>query len=484
MALTLSSAARLANPNFGNIEQLGQDIGSLSARRRQRGMLTDLLSPLTDPMATSADYATAAEGLMGIDQGLGLQVAARGRTLAEEEKARRDQEKEIRRERGLQVSLQAITQGAMRGVPLSSDEKPDLRSVVKSVFDNQGTNQQIADAYEAGLKDPKKDLLVVGGKLYNTKTKKFIDDEDAAEMLPLSDLKDLATAESVIQYAQTGDDTKLVAIDPEDERKSKPFMDTKSGSELYQAAVAEKSKVEGDISRFEGIIAQSERFAGESEDFTGTPLIGGVLGDLTDFVVSDIAGLGNEITAFRTSLNEIQMQKALALLPRGPASDRDVQLALRASPDLKDYNEEERLAALRGMKKIMEARRDYLEGKVKWMQVTNDANAIGYELHAEIKGYDKNIESLQETYSEAIKEIDGLVQAAIQARKNGNQQEYERLIVLARAADADVKVIDAFGNPVKGLGYVKSIEDRGKASVLLDTSLKRRDIAFEDVRGI
>ena len=155
MALTLSSAARLANPNFGNIEQLGQDIGSLSARRRQRGMLTDLLSPLTDPMATSADYATAAKGLIPIDQGLGLQVAARGRTLAEEEKTKRDEEEEIRRKRGLQVSLQAITQGAMRGVPLSSDEKPDLRSVVKSVFDNQGTNQQIIDAYQAGIGKPR-----------------------------------------------------------------------------------------------------------------------------------------------------------------------------------------------------------------------------------------------------------------------------------------------------------------------------------------
>lgn len=80
-------------------------------------------------------------------------------------------------------------------------------------------------------------------------------------------------------------------------------------------------------------------------------MIGGLIGSVRDFAVSDVAGLGDEITAFRTSLNEIQMQKALALLPKGPASDRDVQLALRASPDLKDYNEEQRLAALRGMKK-------------------------------------------------------------------------------------------------------------------------------------
>ena len=82
MALTLSSAARLVNPNFGNIEQLGQNIGSLSARRRQRGMLTGLLGPLADPMATSADYATAARGLMGIDQQSALAVAAQGRDLA------------------------------------------------------------------------------------------------------------------------------------------------------------------------------------------------------------------------------------------------------------------------------------------------------------------------------------------------------------------------------------------------------------------
>ena len=158
MALTLSSAARLANPNFGNIEQLGQDIGSLSARRRQRGMLTDLLGPLTDPMATSADYATAAEGLMGIDQGLGLQVAARGRTLAEQEEAKRLSEEQATTQRGLQGGLAAITQAAVRGIPLS-----DLTEATGSILRLGGTNQQIIDAYEAGKTDSR--IMNVGGKL-------------------------------------------------------------------------------------------------------------------------------------------------------------------------------------------------------------------------------------------------------------------------------------------------------------------------------
>ena len=83
MALRLSSAGRLATPGFAQgVERTARDFSMSGPLRRQRGMLTDLLSPLTDPMATSADYATAAEGLMGIDQQSALAVAAQGKNLA------------------------------------------------------------------------------------------------------------------------------------------------------------------------------------------------------------------------------------------------------------------------------------------------------------------------------------------------------------------------------------------------------------------
>lgn len=205
MALTLSSAARLANPSFGNIEQLGQDIGSLSARRRQRGMLTDLLSPLTDPMATSADYATAARGLIPIDQGLGLQVAARGRTLAEQEEAKRISEEQEATQRGLQGGLAAITQAAMRGIPLS-----DLTEATGSILRLGGTNQQIIDAYEAGTTDPSEKFSVVGNRVFNNQTEQFVELPEAAELLPLGTLEKVATPESVIRYAQTRDPSDLV----------------------------------------------------------------------------------------------------------------------------------------------------------------------------------------------------------------------------------------------------------------------------------
>jgi len=85
MALRLSSAARLASPDFGNIEQLGQDIGSLSARRRQRGMLTDLLGPALDPMATPEQLRQSVSSALQIgERELASQIAAR---LSAEEQA-------------------------------------------------------------------------------------------------------------------------------------------------------------------------------------------------------------------------------------------------------------------------------------------------------------------------------------------------------------------------------------------------------------
>jgi|5_EtaG_2_1085323.scaffolds.fasta_scaffold05444_2 predicted component of type VI protein secretion system len=475
MALTLSSAARLANPSFGNIEQLGQDIGSLSARRRQRGMLTDLLGPALDPTASSSDISQAAMQAAAIDPQLAIQLSGVATNRLAAEQNRRTVEQERARQRAERTQART-TESIEEGQKLIQLERAKALATNRGEDGTDDSKENFRSLLASELITPEQYIgLALKPKSKNTTIK--------VEDVVGEDGKVKKIAVAIDDSGNKVGETVLGGV-PADESKSKPFMDTTAGSALYQAAVAEKNKVEGDISRFDGIIAESERLAGESGDFTGTPFIGGVLGDLTDFAVSDVAGLGNEITAFRTSLNEIQMQKALALLPKGPASDRDVQLALRASPDLKDYNEEQRVAALRGMKKIMEARRDYLEGKVTWMQVTNDANAIGYELHAEIKGYDKNIENLQETYSDAIKEMDGLVQRAREAKANGNDKESERLFALARQVDESVKIIDAFGNPVEGLGYIKSLEDRGKASVLLDKSLSRRGVAFEDVRGI
>ena len=155
MALTLSSAARLANPNFGNIEQLGQDIGSLSARRRQRGMLTDLLGPLTDPMATSADYATAARGLMGIDQQSALAVAAQGRDLAikEAETQQLNARKTALATRADALGLADVATAARSAMSASEldDIAKDIRALQIERLPSQTPGQRMTMARQRGI---------------------------------------------------------------------------------------------------------------------------------------------------------------------------------------------------------------------------------------------------------------------------------------------------------------------------------------------
>lgn len=92
MALTLSSTQGLMRPNFGNVEQLGQDIGSLAAKRRQRGMLSDVMAPLMSGDASQSDYSSAAMQLaqMG-DLDRAVQVSQLGQNVGAQRRAMRDQ---------------------------------------------------------------------------------------------------------------------------------------------------------------------------------------------------------------------------------------------------------------------------------------------------------------------------------------------------------------------------------------------------------
>ena len=113
--------AGLINPSFGgNLTALGEQIGSAQAVGRQRRMLTDLLAPLADPMATSVDYGRAARGLMGIDQKSALALASQGRDLAIKEA-----EAEQFRQRKAALQANATTLGF-----------PDIANSVASITDS------------------------------------------------------------------------------------------------------------------------------------------------------------------------------------------------------------------------------------------------------------------------------------------------------------------------------------------------------------
>ena len=95
--------------------------------------------------------------------------------------------------------------------------------------------------------------------------------------------------------------------------------------------------------------------------------------------VKEKAGLADYVTEHRKRINEIRASNALDLLPAGPASDKDVQIAMDASIDPNDLDNETAESYFRGLEKIAKAEREYYENKNAFIQYTEDPNAVGFE---------------------------------------------------------------------------------------------------------
>jgi hypothetical protein len=257
------------------------------------------------------------------------------------------------------------------------------------------------------------------------------------------------------------------------------FFYTSDGSKLYTNVVAEGNVASADVTKFSNLLNEAERVAAEEPWYN----VGGVLGDVRDFAVSDIAGLGSEITAFRTSLNEVQMQQAIKLLPRGPASDRDVQLALNASPDLKDYSPKDRISALKGMLKIKQAHQEYIEGKTRWIEQTRDPTALGYERYAAVKGLDKKIQAVKDDFGPVIQQLDSYLVEAAKLREAGDtvaadamvafvQEEQARLQNQSRQNAQDDPTMAVFDADYLGLLTQRGLENSRYLKFLDENEIK------------
>ena len=117
---------------------------------------------------------------------------------------------------------------------------------------------------------------------------------------------------------------------------------------------------------------ETQRLLEEAIEFkeAGTLGIGGILGQVRDFAIQDIAGLGTAVDTHKAKLNEVQFQRAVALLPPGPASDKDVALALNSSINPQNLNAEERVSYLRGIAKLAKIEAEYYRGKQEWITAT------------------------------------------------------------------------------------------------------------------
>jgi hypothetical protein len=226
----------------------------------------------------------------------------------------------------------------------------------------------------------------------------------------------------------------------------------------YRETVAEQKEAGAEAIKYSDLLNDTIEIAGEKGQ------VGGFLGMARDFVIADVAGLGDAITVHRSRLNEVRMKNAIALLPRGPASDRDVKLALDASVDPKNLRPEDRIAYIRGMKKIADAEKEYMDGKLRWIEQTGDALAFGYERKVSLDGYNKKVDALRQDNVTEVGVLDSYLQQARQLDSSGNTQAAKELIEFVRTQDR--------------IGYLDLLENQQAEQERYDSFVQKNNITF------
>ena len=226
----------------------------------------------------------------------------------------------------------------------------------------------------------------------------------------------------------------------------------------YTQTVNDQRKASEEARKYSSLLQETIDIAGESGQ------VGGVLGMARDFVISDVAGLGDAISVHRSRLNEVRMQNAIALLPRGPASDRDVRLALDASVDPKNLSAEDRIAYIRGVAKIAAAEKEYMDGKLRWIEQTGDALAFGYERKVSLDGMDKQVESFKTDNSLEVNVLEGELEKVKALAGSGKTEEAKELLNYIKSID--------------GIGYLALLEEREAEQQRYDKFLEQNNINF------
>ena len=211
---------------------------------------------------------------------------------------------------------------------------------------------------------------------------------------------------------------------------------------------------------------ETQRLLEEAIEFkeAGTLGIGGILGQVRDFAIQDIAGLGTAVDTHKAKLNEVQFQRAVALLPPGPASDKDVALALNSSINPQNLNAEQRVSYLRGISKLAKIEAEYYRGKQEWITATEDPTAMGYEKQAKVDMNSNYVEDLRTENPEVAALLDEDLKLAASYAANGQQELAEAVLVSAREQDT--------------IGYFDAIESRFSAEEDLAEYKQKKGYTF------
>lgn len=366
--------------------------------RTQRGVTGGLFG-LEQAVAEGRDYQDAIGSLVALGATPEQIAAAQERGRATKKRTEEEGLKGKKEE-----GVEALT--ALASIPdFNIDENPkDRRSFLREASFYKISPQEARDIYEAIRPTVKK------GTPAKPTIRSLYDPEK----------------EMNIDYAISRDDEGNIVktpigptkLDDEDGETDEADLglDTKWGSALLGKARDKGRQATIDASTYDELADEAVRRSALERGAVGRTLSN----------IEETFGVAGQATIHRRRINEIRMSGALELLPAGPASDRDVQLALDASIDPNNLTNEDAESYLRGMAKIARAEAEYFNRKSDFIQETGDPNARGYDFWVKKEALTRDLKELEATAPATMQNFNQKI-----AQANALQDPQQRQAALA-----------------------------------------------------
>ena len=276
----------LTNPGYSQgMFELGSAIGQAPAKaaekKAKQGMLKDLQEALisNDPAVMEA----AGANILKTNPEMGVRLIEKAQGL-------RTKAQEGRTSRGIQGGLTGITQAssmlnAARSAkdPAKTQEAAQmLREAKRSVVGLGGTAEEIREAEEVGIGSPTDRFKTVGNRIFDVVDQRYIEPSEAAALIPLNQLKDVATPASILEYAKTGDEDKLKFIEKDEDT----------------------SQLSSEISGVDDVLTTIKEASGLNED------VFPVFYDLTQYApYTDARALAGKVSTLKSNLSFDRLKK-------------------------------------------------------------------------------------------------------------------------------------------------------------------------------
>lgn len=161
---------------------------------------------------------------------------------------------------------------------------------------------------------------------------------------------------------------------------------------VTQAQQVFSQSIRDDIQESKANISKYERLAKQMEDV-------GFVGGFFNESVTELAaklGMGDLEYIIKQELTNIRVNQALAFLPPGAASDKDVELVLSGQVDIAKLNVKDAAAYLRGLAILARGHEKYSQAKSAWLAITDDYALKGFDQWVEVKHTENALMSMQE----------------------------------------------------------------------------------------